>query len=41
MPLSAGILRDQQTLHQRTGTHGHLLRRISKCRRSIRNSKTA
>jgi len=22
---SAGVLRDQQTLHERTGTHGHLL----------------
>ncbi len=25
MKPSAGVLRDQQTLHERTGTHGHLL----------------
>ena len=25
MEPSAGVLRDQQTLHERTGTHGHLL----------------
>ena len=33
---SAGILRDQQTLNQRTGTHGHLLLKDCECRRRIR-----